>query len=162
MRIIAWSSSLTQESADQKAEEAGLPAMTQAGEPTFLVVSKETLFRDADVLSVHYVLSERSRGIVSKADLAHMKPSALFVNTSRGPLVVEQDLLEVLEKNGIRGAALDVFDLEPLAPKSRWRSTAWGSKVSNIFNQKGKYQIEHQLFERFLKGSSLLRTQTLL
>ena len=135
MRIIAFSSSLNQAIADQKAEEAGLPIKTRGDEPTFLAVDKETLFRDADVLSVHYVLSERSRGIVSRTDLALMKPSALFVNTSRGPLVIEQDLLEVLEKGGIRAAALDVFDLEPLAPESRWRSTDWGSKVSRLFNQ---------------------------
>ena len=136
MRIIAWSSSLTQESANQKAEEVGLPSTTEDGEPTFLVVGKDKLFREADVLSVHYVLSERSRGIVSKKDLANMKSSALFVNTSRGPLVVEQDLLEILENNKIRGAALDVFDLEPLAPESRWRSTDWGSKVSNYPSQR--------------------------
>jgi len=145
MRIIAWNSSLTQEIADQKAESAGLPTTTGGGEPTFLAVSKETLFRDADVLSVHYVLSERSRGIVSQTDFAYMKPSALFVNTSRGPLVVEQDLLKVLMKDEIRGAALDVFDLEPLAPESRWRSPDWGSKVSNL---KPLFQFQLPCLER--------------
>ncbi|KAH8597453.1 D-isomer specific 2-hydroxyacid dehydrogenase [Bisporella sp. PMI_857] len=124
-RVVAWSSSLTQEDADKRAVEAGLPAETD-GEKTFLVVSKEDLFRKSDIVSIHYVLSQRSKGIVGKQELEWMKSSALFVNTSRGPLVVEEDLLDVLEKGKIRGAAIDVFDLEPLAGESRWRTTKWG------------------------------------
>lgn len=127
MRIVAWSSSLTQEAADQKARDAGLP-VEEDGEKTFLVVSKEELFKTADVVSLHYVLSDRSRGLVSAADLALMKPASLFINTSRGPLVVEDDLLNVLEEGNIRGAALDVFDLEPLPKDSRWRTTKWGEE----------------------------------
>lgn len=125
MRVVAWSTSLTQEVADQKAKEAGLPVEVD-GEKTFKVVGKEELFREADVLSVHYVLSERSRGIVGAEELEVMKTSALFVNTSRGPLVVEDALLKVLEEGKIRGAALDVFDLEPLPKDSKWRTTKWG------------------------------------
>jgi lactate dehydrogenase-like 2-hydroxyacid dehydrogenase len=126
MRVIAWSTSLTQEAADQKAKEAGLPVEGPDGEKTFLAVSKEELFKQADVLSVHYVLSDRSRGIVSGSDLALMKPSAFIVNTSRGPLINESDLLAVLEAGKIRGAALDVFELEPLPLSSKWRNTEWG------------------------------------
>jgi len=126
MRIVAWSSSLTQEAADKKAAEAGLP-VEEDGEKTFLVVSKDELFKAADVVSIHYVLSDRSRGMVAKADLELMKPSALFINTSRGPLVVEADLLGVLEEGKIRGAAIDVFDLEPLPTDSKWRTTKWGT-----------------------------------
>ncbi|KAL1957786.1 hypothetical protein VTO42DRAFT_5504 [Malbranchea cinnamomea] len=121
MKIKAWSTSLTQETADEKATSLGLPP------GTFEVVdSKEQLFREADVLSVHYVLSERSRGIVGEKEFAVMKPTALFVNTSRGPLVDERALLDVLKKGKIRGAALDVYDTEPLPQESEWRTTPWG------------------------------------
>jgi len=120
MRVICWSSSLTQEAADEKAKGAGL----EAGE--FEVVSKEELFKQADILSLHYVLSERSRGIVGKQELAWMKKSALLVNTSRGPLVDENALLEVCKAGGIAGTALDVFDVEPLPQDSQWRTTRWG------------------------------------
>jgi len=127
MKIISWSTNLTQEAADQKAKDAGLAVEdADTGEKTFKVVSKEELFSTADIVSVHLVLSDRSRGSVAAKDLALMKPSAIFVNTSRGPLVVEEDLLEVLEKGKIRAAAIDVFNLEPLPLDSRWRTTKWG------------------------------------
>lgn len=120
MRVVCWSSSLTQEKADEQAKAAGL----EPGE--FEVVSKEELFKQADILSVHYVLSDRSRGIVGKAELELLNPEALFVNTSRGPLVDEEALYDVLAKGAISGAALDVFDQEPLHKDSKWRSTKWG------------------------------------
>ncbi|KAK4097954.1 hypothetical protein N658DRAFT_257021 [Parathielavia hyrcaniae] len=126
MRVVAWSDNLTQERADEKARETGLSVEDQDGEKTFRVVSKEELFRTADVVSVHLVLSDRSMGGIAARELEMMKPSAIFVNTSRGPLVVEKDLLDVLEKGKIRAAALDVFDLEPLPLDSRWRTTIWG------------------------------------
>ncbi|CAG7561309.1 unnamed protein product [Fusarium equiseti] len=131
MRIIAWSTNLTQEAADEKAREAGLPVEDADGEKTFKVVTREELFSEADVVSVHLVLSDRSRGIVNAQDLAKMKPSALFVNTSRGPLVVEKDLLDHLKAGRIRGAALDVYDLEPLPKDSEWRSKNWGRDGSS-------------------------------
>ena len=121
MKVIAWSSNLTQEKADAQARDQGLPA------GSFVVIpSKAEFFQRADVLSVHYVLSERSRGIVGAADLNVMKPTALVVNTSRGPLIDEGALLEALNTGLIRGVALDVFDTEPLPADSPWRSTAWG------------------------------------
>jgi phosphoglycerate dehydrogenase-like enzyme len=120
MRVIAWSTNLTQEKADEQAKSVGL----EPGD--FEVVSKEKLFSDADIVSIQLVLSDRTRGIVSGADLKHMKKSALFVNTSRGPLVDEAALLEVCEAGSIAGAALDVFDQEPLAKDSKWRSIKWG------------------------------------
>ena len=89
-------------------------------------MSKERLFGEADVLSVHYVLSERSRGIVGRDEIGSMKRSALLVNTSRGPLVDEAALLEACEGGAIAGVALDVFEREPLPSYSPWRSTAWG------------------------------------
>jgi phosphoglycerate dehydrogenase-like enzyme len=125
MRVISWSANLTQEAADDKAKAMGLPVET-GGEKTFKAVSREELFETADVISVHLVLSDRSRGLVGAEDLRRMKKSAIFVNTSRGPLVKERDLLSVLKDGLIRGAAVDVFDLEPLPKDSEWRTTKWG------------------------------------
>ncbi len=99
MEVIAWSQNLTEE----KALAAGAR-----------LVGREELFRGADVLSIHLVLSERSRGLVGAAELALMKPSALLVNTSRGPIVDEMALLAALKDNRIAGAAIDVYAEEPL------------------------------------------------
>jgi lactate dehydrogenase-like 2-hydroxyacid dehydrogenase len=126
MKIIAWSTNLRQEAADEKAKEAGLPVEDESGEKTFKVVSREEIFETADIVSVHLVLSERSRGGITGKDLSLMKKSSFFVNTSRGPLVVERDLIDALKRGQIRGAALDVFDLEPLPADSEWRTTKWG------------------------------------
>jgi len=99
MSAIAWSQNLTPE----KAAEHGVRAVT-----------KEQLFAESDVLSIHVVLSERTRGLVAAADLRSMKPTAVLVNTSRGPVVDEAGLIDVLRAGRIRGAAIDVFDTEPL------------------------------------------------
>ncbi|KIW34755.1 uncharacterized protein PV07_01513 [Cladophialophora immunda] len=122
MKVLAWSSSLTQEKADEAAQSRGLP------KGSFQVAgSKKELFERADVLSVHYVLSDRSRGIVGAAELAAMKKSAFLVNTSRGPLVDEPALVAALEAGTIRGVALDVFDTEPLPKDTPWRRSGyWG------------------------------------
>ena len=99
MRVIAWSENLTAE----RAEQAGV-----------IYVSKQQLFEQADVLSVHLVLSDRSRGLVDAQALDWMKPTALLVNTARGPIVDEAALIKALQKQRLGGAALDVFDQEPL------------------------------------------------
>lgn len=116
MNVIAWSENLTQEKADAAAETAGLPR------GTFKAVSKAELFQNADVISLHYVLSPRSRGIVGKEELSMMRPTSVLVNSSRGPLIDEQALLEALQQGVIRGAALDVWWQEPLPADSPWRS----------------------------------------
>ena len=72
------------------------------------------MFRDSDVLSVHVRLSERTRGLVGAEDLARMKPTAYIVNISRGPIVDEDALVDVLRSGGIAGAGLDTVDVEPL------------------------------------------------
>ncbi|CAO2657181.1 Nn.00g033070.m01.CDS01 [Neocucurbitaria sp. VM-36] len=132
MKVICWSTNLTQEKADRLAEEAGLPVagagVTEEGEKTFKAVGKEDLFRNSDLVTVHYVLSERSRGIVGAQELEWMKPTGLFINTSRGPLVNEAALLDTLRYGRIRGAALDVFDIEPLPADSPWRTEDWDGK----------------------------------
>jgi D-3-phosphoglycerate dehydrogenase len=99
MNVIAWSPNLTPE----KCAAAGVGYAT-----------KEELFAKADIVTIHVVLSERSRGLVSRADLGRMKPTAFLVNTARGPIVDEQALLEALQQRKIAGAGLDVFAIEPL------------------------------------------------
>ncbi|PJJ55790.1 D-2-hydroxyacid dehydrogenase family protein [Compostimonas suwonensis] len=99
MEVIAWSPHLD----EQAARERGAR-----------FVDKATLFRESDVVSIHLVLAESTRGIVGRTELESMKPTAYLVNTSRGPLVDEAALIEVLERRAIAGAALDVYDTEPL------------------------------------------------
>jgi phosphoglycerate dehydrogenase-like enzyme len=99
MDVIAWSQNLT----PQRARAAGAAW-----------VSKEELFGRSDVLSIHLVLSDRTRGLVNGADIAAMKPTSWLVNTSRGPIIEQDALLAALRSKSIAGAALDVFDVEPL------------------------------------------------
>jgi D-3-phosphoglycerate dehydrogenase len=99
MKLIAWSENLTEERA-----KAGGAAL----------VSKQDLFRQADFLSIHLQLSQRTRGLVTGKDLALMKPTAFLINTSRGPIVDEPSLLAALGSRKIAGAGLDTFDIEPL------------------------------------------------
>lgn len=121
MRVVAWSTNLTQEKADEQARAQDLAP------GSFLVApSKAEFFTQSDIVSIHSVLSDRSRGIVGAEDLARMKPHSLIINTSRGPLIDEPALLEALQTGHIRGAALDVFDREPLPLNSPWRTTPWG------------------------------------
>jgi phosphoglycerate dehydrogenase-like enzyme len=87
-----------------------------------VLVSKDELFRQADFVSIHLVLSGRTRGLVGASELALMKPTARLVNTSRGPIVVEADLVEALRRGKIAGAAIDVFDQEPLPLDHPFRS----------------------------------------
>jgi phosphoglycerate dehydrogenase-like enzyme len=107
MDVVAWSQNLT----DQRAAEVGVR-----------LVDRDELFATADVLTVHLVLSDRTRGLVGRDELERMKPSAILVNTSRGPIVNEAALLDALSSSRIAGAGLDVFDTEPLAPDHPLRS----------------------------------------
>jgi phosphoglycerate dehydrogenase-like enzyme len=106
MKVIAWSQNLTAE----KAKEAGVE-----------YVSKEDLFKRADIVSLHVVLSDRTRGIVGAGELGLMKETAYLVNTSRGPLVDEKALIAALQSKSIAGAGLDVFNVEPLPPEHIFR-----------------------------------------
>src|SRR5437773_10362441 len=99
MKVIAWSQNLTAE----KAQATGVDYAT-----------KEQLFRDSDIVTIHYVLSDRSRDLIGADDIALMKPSAYLVNTSRGPIVNESALIAALSEKKIAGAGLDVFEVEPL------------------------------------------------
>ena len=99
MKVIAWSQNLTAE----KCAAAGVG-----------YASKDDLFRQSDFITVHIVLSQRSRGLVGAREFALMKPSAFLINTSRGPIVDEAAMLAALREKKIAGAGLDVFDIEPL------------------------------------------------
>ncbi|KAK3111006.1 hypothetical protein LTR53_014147 [Teratosphaeriaceae sp. CCFEE 6253] len=128
MGVLAWSENLTQAKADAAAVEAGLPA------GTFKVVGKAELFGRADVVSLHLVLSARTRHIVGAEELAGMKRGAVLVNTSRGPLVDEAALVDVLKAGGIRGAALDVYWEEPLPAESQWRKVGDWAKSEVVLS----------------------------
>ncbi|KKY22760.1 putative d-isomer specific 2-hydroxyacid dehydrogenase family protein [Phaeomoniella chlamydospora] len=167
MKILAWSENLTQEKADQQAQSKGLP------KGTFLVApTKADLFRHSDILSIHIVLSPRTRHIVSSPDLSLMKPTSLLINTSRGPLINETDLLTHLSAGRIRGAALDVFDTEPLPADSPWRTTKWGTESrSELIISPHMGYVEEQILdvwydeqaanlERWLTGEDVLEKIT--
>jgi phosphoglycerate dehydrogenase-like enzyme len=102
MDVIAWSQNLTSERTD----ELGVR----------LAASKQELLAQADVVSIHLVLSNRSRGLIGAAEFEQMKPTGFLVNTSRGPIVDEQALIGALRSERIAGAGLDVYDTEPLPP----------------------------------------------
>ena len=107
MPVIAWSQNLTAETA------------TAVGARR---VEKDDLFRHADILSIHVQLSDRTRGLITARELALMKPTASLINTSRGPIVVEADLIAALRAGRIAGAGIDVFDFEPPPPAHPFRT----------------------------------------
>jgi len=132
MKVIAWSQNLTAE----RAASAGAE-----------LVTKEELFRQADIVSIHLRLSGRTRGLVGAAELALMKPTARLVNTSRGPIVVEADLVAALEGGKIAGAAVDVFDQEPLPPDHPFRS------LPNLLATPHIGYVTRGLYERFYRDT---------
>ena len=107
MKVITWSTRLDKDEAARDGAE---------------VVAKEEFFRGSDVISIHLVLVDATRGLVGAPELALMKPTAWLVNTSRGPIVQEAALLDALEAQRLGGAALDVFDTEPLPAGHPFRS----------------------------------------
>ena len=107
MNLIAWSQNMT-------------PEATQAAGA--LLVSKDQLFERADILTVHLVLSNRTRGLVGSLELDKMKPTAWLINTSRGAIVEESALINLLKNKRIAGAAIDVYDIEPLPPDHPFRT----------------------------------------
>jgi phosphoglycerate dehydrogenase-like enzyme len=99
MEVIAWSQNLT----PQRAAEVGV-----------VRVEKNEFFATADIISIHVILSERTRGLVGAHEIGLMKPQAHLINTSRGPVIEEKALIEALREKRIAGAGLDVFEMEPL------------------------------------------------
>ncbi len=106
MNVLAWSENLTEE----KAEAAGAK-----------LVSKKTLMSESDFITIHLVLSDRSKNTVTQSDFDLMKPMAYFINTSRGPLADESALINTLQQKKIAGAAIDVYDIEPLPQEHPFR-----------------------------------------
>jgi len=107
MKTIAWSENLTPERARERGAER---------------VDKEELFRRADVISIHTVLSPRTRGLVGAREFSLMKSGAILINTSRGPIVEEAAVLAALRENRIAGYGADTFDVEPLPSNHPLRS----------------------------------------
>jgi phosphoglycerate dehydrogenase-like enzyme len=101
MPVIAWSQNLT----DERAAACGARRVT-----------KEALLEQADIVTIHLQLSDRTRGLLGAGDLARMRPTAYLINTSRGPIVEERALIDALRRQALAGAGLDVFDEEPLPP----------------------------------------------
>jgi phosphoglycerate dehydrogenase-like enzyme len=128
MKVIAWSQNLTAE----KCAAAGAT-----------LVSKDDLLQQSDFVSIHLVLSDRSRGLVGARELSLMKPSARLINTSRGPIVVEADLIRALESGRIAGAAIDVYDIEPLPADHPYR------KLANLLATPHIGYVSRGLYERF-------------
>jgi phosphoglycerate dehydrogenase-like enzyme len=128
MKVIAWSQNLTREAA------------AVAGARW---VSKEDLFREADVVTIHLVLGARTKGLIGAPEFELMKPSARLVNTSRGPIVVEAALIEALAARRIAGAAVDVFDTEPLPAEHPFRC------IDHLLATPHIGYVSRRLYERF-------------
>jgi phosphoglycerate dehydrogenase-like enzyme len=131
MKVIAWSQNLTPE----KAKEAGVD-----------YVSKEALFRQADIVSVHLILSDRSRGLVGAKELGLMKKTSYLINTSRGPIVDEKALLAALQSKSIAGAGLDVFDIEPMPLDHPFR------KLDNVVITPHLGYVSDQNYRKYYTG----------
>ena len=132
MKLIAWSQNMTPESA----KAAGA-----------ILVSKDQLFERADILTIHLVLSSRTRGLVGAAELERMKPTARLINASRGPIVEEQALISVLKNKQIAGAAIDVFDIEPLPPSHPFRT------LDNVLATPHIGYVSHGLYKTFYEDT---------
>jgi D-3-phosphoglycerate dehydrogenase len=128
MKVLAWSQNLTAE----KCREAGVD-----------YASKDELFRQSDFITIHVVLSGRTRGLIGAAELALMKPTAFLVNTSRGPIIDEAALISVLQQRKIAGAGLDVFDIEPLPLDHPYR------KMDNVVITPHLGYVSEQNYRRY-------------
>ncbi len=145
MRVIAWSQNLTQ----QRCEELGVE-----------LVDQETLLAASDIITIHLKMGQRYRGLIDARALALMKPSAYLVNTSRGPIINENDLIQALQNKQIAGAGLDVYDQEPLPADHILRSlpnTVLTSHVGYVTDQ--TYRVFYgemvQIITSWLDGEEL-------
>ena len=132
MNLIAWSQNMTPDAA----KAAGA-----------LLVFKDQLFERADILTIHLVLGSRTRGLVGTAELYRMKPTAWLINTSRGPIVEEPALISVLKNKRIAGAAIDVFDIEPLPPDHAFRT------LDNVLATPHIGYVSHGLYKMFYEDT---------
>jgi phosphoglycerate dehydrogenase-like enzyme len=132
MEVIAWSENLTLEMAKSRGSRW---------------VSKEELFRQSDIVTVHLVLSDRTRGLVGAAEFRSMKQSARFVNTSRGAIIEEAALVEALREGRIAGAAIDVFDVEPLPQDHPFR------RLENVVATPHLGYVSRELYRTFYQDT---------
>jgi phosphoglycerate dehydrogenase-like enzyme len=132
MDLIAWSQNLTPEAA----KAAGA-----------VLVSKDELFEQADILTIHLVLSGRTRNLVGAAELAMMKPTARLINTSRGPIVDEHALVSALRNKQLAGAVIDVFDIEPLPASHPFRM------LDNVLATPHIGYVSQELYRTFYEDS---------
>jgi phosphoglycerate dehydrogenase-like enzyme len=132
MSVIAWSQNLT-------AEKTGAVGAA--------LVTKEELLQRADIVSVHLVLSDRTRGLIGAGELSLMKRSARLVNTSRGPIVVEAALIAALQAGQIAGAAIDVYDVEPLPVDHPYRN------LDDLLATPHIGYVSRGLYERFYRDT---------
>jgi len=128
MAVIAWSQNMTAEIA------------AAAGAR---LVSKDELFAQSDILTIHLILSQRTRGLVGRAEIGGMKPTARLINTSRGPIIDKVALVEALASRRIAGAALDVFDQEPPLPNDPLR------QMDNVLATPHVGYVGESLFRKF-------------
>jgi phosphoglycerate dehydrogenase-like enzyme len=105
------------------------------------------MFERADILTIHLVLSSRTRGLVGASELKRMKPTALLINASRGPIIEEQALISVLRNKQIAGAAIDVFDIEPLPPSHPFRT------LDNVLATSHLGYVSHDLYKMFYEDT---------
>ncbi len=131
MKVIAWSQNLTPE----KCQEAGVGYVT-----------RDELFRQSDFISIHIVLSARSRGLVGAREVGLMKPTAFLINTSRGPIIDEAALIAALRDKKIGGAGLDVFDVEPLPTDHPFR------KMTNVVITPHLGYVSEQNYHGYFTG----------
>src|SRR6202048_4422754 len=132
MTLVAWSQNLTSE-------------VAQAAGAT--LVSKDQLFEQADILTIHLVLSSRTRGLVGAAQLERMKPTAWLINAARGPSVEEDALIGVVRNKQIAGAAIDVFGIEPLPPSHPFRT------LDNVLATPHIGYLSHGLYKTFYEDT---------
>ena len=151
MNVIAWSENLK---------------LSVAKDNQVLAVTKEELLKKSDFITIHTVLSNRTKNLITKKDLELMKETAFLINTSRGPIVNEFDLVEALEKNLIAGAGLDVYDIEPLPENHKLRFLSNALLLPHLgYVTKENYEVIYtQMFENlksFAEGKPIRVIQTL-
>jgi phosphoglycerate dehydrogenase-like enzyme len=133
MDVIAWSQTLTKE----RTNEIGVG----------LASSKEELLKTSDFVSIHLVLSERTRGLIGTSELQLMRPSAYLINTSRASIVDQTALIEVLQNHSIAGAGIDVFDIEPLPKDDIFRT------LPNTLTTPHLGYVSHANYQTFYQGA---------
>jgi D-3-phosphoglycerate dehydrogenase len=151
MNVIAWSENLK---------------LSVAKDNQVLAVTKEELLKKSDFITIHTILSDRTKNLITKRDLELMKESAFLINTSRGPIVNEFDLVEALEKNIIAGAGLDVYNIEPLPENHKLRFLSNALLLPHLgYVTKENYEVFYtQMFENlksFAEGKPIRVIQTL-